>query len=203
MKPRPRPLPVRPRPRPGETTTSYIEQLALANHMPLRYLRSHLSATASPRGRPALNRLAAVSGRTTAALQAALADLSCAHCGTPLTTSTHGRTIRWCSKACALRGLRRRRKGKPERSEPAPKTTCGHCGKPVKRPQRGFIAQWCSNKCWQRARRERLRNTATPEPTETGGQHPPLPGKATETTTPGPSQSTHPFPGQRHNRRTS
>ncbi len=166
---KPRPLPVRPRPRPGETIASYTEQLALANHLPLRYLRSHLSATASPRGHPALDRLAAVSGRTTAALQAALADLSCAHCGTPLTASTHGRTARWCSKACALRGLRRRRRGQPERSEPAPKNTCRHCGRPIKRQQ----------------------------------QHPPLPGNATETTAPRPSQSTHPSPGQRHNRRTS
>ena len=37
-----RPLPVRPRPRPGETTATYIQRLAHANHLPARYLRRYL-----------------------------------------------------------------------------------------------------------------------------------------------------------------
>lgn len=160
MKSRPRPLPVRPRPRPGETTASYIQQLALANHLPVRYLRSYLSATAAPGGQPGLDRLAAVSGRAPAALQAALADLSCAHCGTPLTARHRGRTARWCSRACALRGHRRRRRGKPERSDPAPKATCRRCGTPLKRKPRGRTAQWCSHRCRQQDYRQRPRNTA-------------------------------------------
>jgi endogenous inhibitor of DNA gyrase (YacG/DUF329 family) len=161
VKSQPRPLPVRPRPRPGETTASYIQQLALANHLPVRYLRSYLSATPAPGGQPGLDRLAAVSGRAPAALQRTLTDLSCAHCGTPLTARHRGRTARWCSSACALRGLRRRRRGKPERSEPAaPRMRCRHCGTPIKRKPRGRTAQWCSRRCWQQDRRQQPGNTA-------------------------------------------
>ena len=120
MKTRPRPLPVRPRPRPGETTATYVRQLALANHLPEHCLRRYLSATASPDRPPDLGRLAALSGRTTTALQHALTDLSCGYCGTPLTRKGRGRAARWCSPACALRAYRRRQKDQRERIPPPP-----------------------------------------------------------------------------------
>ncbi len=146
MKSQPRPLPVRPRPRPGETTASYIQQLALANHLPVRYLRSYLSATAAPGGQPGLDRLAAVSGRAPAALQRTLADLSCAYCGTPLTARHRGRTARWCSPACALRAYRRRQKDQRERVPPppsagtSPERPTSQGRKPASQPGPGLLA---------------------------------------------------------------
>jgi hypothetical protein len=161
VKNRPRPLPVRPRPRPGETTATYIQQLALANHLPERYLRSYLSATAATGGHPDLNRLAAVSGRAPAVLQRALTDLTCAHCGTPLTAKHKGRTARWCSPACGLRGLRRRKRGKPERGEPAaPRTACRRCGARISQKPTGRPAEWCSHTCWKRDHRQQLKAAA-------------------------------------------
>jgi len=78
----PWPLPVGPRPRPGDTTATCLEHLARANHLPVPYLRRYLSASPAWAGAPALDGLAAVTGRTVTALQHALADLSCGHCGT-------------------------------------------------------------------------------------------------------------------------
>jgi hypothetical protein len=155
---RPRPLPVRPRPRPGQTVDTYIEHLARANHLPVHFLRRYLCAPPGHAGRPALDRLAAVSGRTETALQHALAGLSCGHCGTPLTIQAGaGRTARWCSRTCALRAFRQRQRGEPERRDPAkvPATNCHHCGGPITQAGRGRPARWCSNACAQRAHRQR------------------------------------------------
>lgn len=158
---RPRPLPVRPRPRPGETTGTYVEYLARANHLPVRYLHRYLSASPAQDGQPALGRLAIISGRTATALRHALADLSCSHCGTPLNFQAKGRPARWCSPACALRAFRQRQRGEPERRDPArtPAANCGHCGKPITRKHRGRPARWCSRACALRAFRQRARRS--------------------------------------------
>jgi hypothetical protein len=70
------PLPARPRPAAGETVSSYVRRLAIANHLRPSYLHSYL---AGPPGwlhgiKP--ERLAALSGRTIADLDRALADLT-------------------------------------------------------------------------------------------------------------------------------
>ena len=160
----PRPLPVRPRPRPGETTATYIEHLARANHLPVRYLRRYLCAPPRHAGHPELSRLAAVSGRTETALRHALADLSCAHCGATLTRRAAGRPARWCSSNCALRAFRQRARGEPERRDPAkaPAANCLHCGAPVTRNSRGRPARWCSSTCALRAYRQRVRRKQQP-----------------------------------------
>lgn len=193
-----RPLPVRPRPRPGETTATYIQYLARANHLPVRYLRRYLSASRIPAGPAALDRLAALSGRTVTALQHALTDLSCSYCGTPLSARARGRTSRWCSRTCALRAFRQRQRGKPERGDPAatPRATCRQCGTPITQKPSGRPAQWCSARCRQRARRQRLKTTARDKAIETsrGIRHPraePLRQRQ-----PRPSQLTYPFPGR-------
>jgi hypothetical protein len=155
----PRPLPVRPRPRPGEITATYIEHLARANHLPVRYFRRYLCAPPRHAGRPELSRLAAASGRTETALQHALADLSCARCGAPLTIRAAGRPARWCSKTCAVRAFRQRTRGDPERLDPAtaPAASCRHCGSPITRKPRGRPARWCSSACAVRAYRQRVK----------------------------------------------
>jgi hypothetical protein len=160
----PRPLPVRPRPRPGETTATYIERLADANHLPARFLRRYLCAPPWHAGRPELSRLAAVSGRTETALRHALADLTCAHCSSPLAIRPAGRPARWCSSACALRALRQRARGEPERRDPAriPAANCMHCGTPITRKASGRPARWCSNTCALRAYRQRARRKQQP-----------------------------------------
>lgn len=69
----PRPLPVRPRPVTGESTGSYVRRLARANHLRPAYLRRYL---ASPKdGTIRIELLAAMAGRSPAALEHALADL--------------------------------------------------------------------------------------------------------------------------------
>lgn len=174
----PRPLPVRPRPRPGETTTTYIQQLAQANHLPERYLRSYLSATAAPRGRPGLDRLAAVSGSQPAALQLALTDLTCAQCGKPLIIRRKGRTPRWCSSACAVRAHRRRKRGQPEHAGPvARRTTCRGCGAPISQKPIGRPAEWCSANCRQRDHRQQARKPPTIKSTQTAAARNGLPGQ--------------------------
>lgn len=69
----PRPLPFRPRPVTGESTGSYLRRLARANHLRPAYLRRYL---ASPKGAISIELLATMAGRSPAALQHALADLS-------------------------------------------------------------------------------------------------------------------------------
>ncbi|WP_406485928.1 hypothetical protein [Streptomyces phaeochromogenes] len=60
------PLPVNVRPRLGETTDHYIQRLARANHLRPSDLLQHLTPPPHKTGRrPQLNRLAALSGRST------------------------------------------------------------------------------------------------------------------------------------------
>jgi hypothetical protein len=69
-----RPLPVRRRPATGESASSYVRRLALANHLRPAYLRRYL---ASPKdGTIRIELLAAMAGRSPAALEHALADLN-------------------------------------------------------------------------------------------------------------------------------
>jgi len=69
----PRPLPFRPRPVTGKSTGSYIRRLARANHLRPAYLRRYL---ASPKDKTIrIELLAAMAGRSPAALEHALADL--------------------------------------------------------------------------------------------------------------------------------
>jgi len=69
----PCPLPFRPRPVAGESTGSYVRRLARANHLRPAYLRRYL---ASPKdGTIRIELLAAMAGRSPAALEHALADL--------------------------------------------------------------------------------------------------------------------------------
>ena len=69
----PRPLPFQTRPATGETTGSYVRRLARANHLRPAYLRRYL---ADPKdGTIRIGLLAALTGRSPAALEHALADL--------------------------------------------------------------------------------------------------------------------------------
>lgn len=70
------PLPVRVRPHPGEPTDSYIRRLARANHLRPSYLHGFLTGSLNWFGKPQLERLAAVTGRSPGALQRVLADAS-------------------------------------------------------------------------------------------------------------------------------
>jgi hypothetical protein len=69
----PRPLPFRTRPATGETTSSYVRRLARANHLRPAYLRRYLAD--SQNGTIRIDLLAALAGRSPAALEHALADL--------------------------------------------------------------------------------------------------------------------------------
>jgi hypothetical protein len=67
------PLPIRPRPVSGETTSSYIRRLAVANHMRPLHLRRYLKDP-GPGGGFRLGWLAVLAGRPVISLQHALAD---------------------------------------------------------------------------------------------------------------------------------
>lgn len=67
-------LPVNVRPQLGEITDSYIRRLARANHLKPSYLHGYLCGPPFWVGKPQIERLAAVSGRSTAALEHALSD---------------------------------------------------------------------------------------------------------------------------------
>lgn len=69
----PRPLPFRPRPVTGESTGSYVRRLARANHLRPAYLRQYLAGPKD--GTIRIELLAAMAGRSPAALEHALADL--------------------------------------------------------------------------------------------------------------------------------
>lgn len=69
----PRPLPFRTRPATGETTSSYVRRLARANHLRPAYLRRYLADPQN--GTIRIDLLAALAGRSPAALEHALADL--------------------------------------------------------------------------------------------------------------------------------
>jgi TniQ len=68
------PLPIQVRPRPGETTDSYIRRLARANHLKPSYLHGFLAGPPIWFGKPRLERLAALSGRTSQVLRRTLSD---------------------------------------------------------------------------------------------------------------------------------
>jgi hypothetical protein len=70
------PLPVRLRPCVGEITDSYVRRLAHANHLKPSYLHCFLNGPPFWFGKPQLDRLAAVSGRSEQSLDRALADAS-------------------------------------------------------------------------------------------------------------------------------
>ncbi|MFE7400839.1 hypothetical protein [Streptomyces sp. NPDC057557] len=70
------PLPVRLRPHAGEITDSYVRRLARANHLKPSYLHCFLNGPPFWFGKPQLDRLAAVSGRSEESLDRALADAS-------------------------------------------------------------------------------------------------------------------------------
>jgi hypothetical protein len=67
-------LPVNVRPRLGETIDSYIRRLARANHLKPSYLHTFLCGPPGWQGKPHIERLAAVSGRSAEVLQHALSD---------------------------------------------------------------------------------------------------------------------------------
>ncbi|MCC3778809.1 hypothetical protein [Streptomyces sp. UNOB3_S3] len=69
-------LPVNVRPQLGETTDSYIRRLARANHLKPSYLHCFLCGPPFWLGKPQIERLAAVSGRSAKVLQHALSDAS-------------------------------------------------------------------------------------------------------------------------------
>lgn len=69
----PRPLPFRTRPVTGESTSSYVRRLARANHLRPAYLRRYLADPQN--GTIRIGLLAALAGRSPAALEHALADL--------------------------------------------------------------------------------------------------------------------------------
>ncbi|MFE1873033.1 hypothetical protein ACFW9N_19325 [Streptomyces sp. NPDC059496] len=67
-------LPVNVRPQLGETIDSYIRRLARANHLKPSYLHCFLCGPPFWQGKPDIERLAAVSGRSAGVLQNALSD---------------------------------------------------------------------------------------------------------------------------------
>ncbi|MCE4941894.1 TniQ family protein [Streptomyces albulus] len=67
-------LPIQVRPRPGEPIGSYIRRLARANHLKPSYLHGFLTGSTNWFGKPQLERLAALTGRSPDLLQRALAD---------------------------------------------------------------------------------------------------------------------------------
>ncbi|MFD8887932.1 hypothetical protein ACFV0H_36410 [Streptomyces erythrochromogenes] len=67
-------LPVNVRPQLGETIDSYIRRLARANHLKPSYLYCFLCGPPFWQGKPKIERLAAVSGRSAKFLQNALSD---------------------------------------------------------------------------------------------------------------------------------
>ncbi|WP_194238762.1 TniQ family protein [Streptomyces spongiae] len=71
-------LPVNVRPRLGESTDSYVRRLARANHLKPSDLHCLLVGPPNWFGKPRIERLAAVSGRSETALQRALSDASSA-----------------------------------------------------------------------------------------------------------------------------
>jgi len=70
------PLPVRPRPAAGEPVSSYVRRLAIANHLRPSYLHGYLAGPPAYLHGIRPERLAALSGRTVAALDQALAGLT-------------------------------------------------------------------------------------------------------------------------------
>lgn len=69
-------LPIQVAPRLGESTDSYIRRLARANHLKPSYLHCFLCGPPQWFGKPRLESLALVSGRSPEALERALADAS-------------------------------------------------------------------------------------------------------------------------------
>lgn len=67
-------LPVLVRPQSGETTDSYIRRLARANHLKPSYLHGFLTGTPNWFGRPRLERLTALTGRSPEVLERVLSD---------------------------------------------------------------------------------------------------------------------------------
>lgn len=70
------PLPVRPRPAAGETVSSYVRRLAIANHLRPSYLHSYLAGPPHWLQGIKPERLAALSGRKVADLDRALTGLT-------------------------------------------------------------------------------------------------------------------------------
>ncbi|RCG21143.1 hypothetical protein DQ384_36630 [Sphaerisporangium album] len=68
------PLPILVRPRSGESTGSYIRRLARANHLKPSYLHGFLAGPPTWFGKPRLERLAVLSGRTPQVLRKTLSD---------------------------------------------------------------------------------------------------------------------------------
>jgi TniQ len=72
----PLPLPIRPRPAAGEPASSYVRRLARANHLRPSYLHGYLAGPPDYLRAISPQRLAVVSGRTTAVLERTLTGLT-------------------------------------------------------------------------------------------------------------------------------
>jgi hypothetical protein len=105
----PDPLPVRVRPTPGEAADSYIRRLAHANHLRPSLLHAYVRDPASPGGGIRTERLAAVSGRTPAAITHALTGLPTPRGGSrprpPSTQAARKARLFPAIRADAARGL--------------------------------------------------------------------------------------------------
>lgn len=100
----PRPLPFRPRPVTGESTGSYVRRLARANHLRPACLRRYL---ASPKdGTIRIDLLAAMAGRSPAALEHALAGLRHQQ-DTPPPRGPRARPDRITARAALFTAIRR------------------------------------------------------------------------------------------------
>ncbi|MFI6800102.1 TniQ family protein [Streptosporangium canum] len=137
-------LPINVRPRQGESVASYVERLAIANHLAPTLLRANLQGSSDFRGRPQLDRLAAASGRTQEVLRRTLAGLLCERCAAPLRLKVQG-AARWCSATCRQMAYRQRHR---ERFRPAPRppivNSCEACGTSFTSPA---PSRWCSRDC--------------------------------------------------------
>lgn len=151
----PAPLPIRVRPRPTEPIGSYIDRLARANHLKSKDLRTHLCEPPQHRGRPRLNRLAAVSGHSESALLRALTGLQCNACAQVLPSTDLGRPSGWCSPRCRQAAwIQRRRETRAKDPEPFIESICEECDGIVTRDR---PVRWCSATCRRAARNRRWR----------------------------------------------
>ncbi|MET7718806.1 TniQ family protein [Streptomyces sp. NPDC005407] len=142
-------LPIDVRPHHGESIDSYIDRLALANHLKPADLRIHLRPPPRHTGRLSLERLAAVSGRDASLLRRILGRGRCIGCDghlivSQITAQVTGRSARWCSQRCreAAR-LRRDPRQAPELWPPST-SNCRQCGEHLGSDN---DLRWCSSIC--------------------------------------------------------
>ncbi|WP_373310912.1 TniQ family protein [Streptomyces umbrinus] len=143
------PLPIRVRPQHGEAVDSYIQRLALANHLQPKDLRAFLRPPPRHTGRLSIERLAALADREASTLRQILGRGRCIGCNghlidTQIAPRVVSRSARWCSHRCRQETyLRRRPELAPQVWRPIT-SNCQRCGADLGLSSR---LRWCSNAC--------------------------------------------------------